>query len=1615
MKRTLFVWMLVQLTLSAQVKIWKQSSADDFSSGTFDRVTVTMTGDGALTLIHPVVKVVRDTFEYNLPRFVSYDDAGNYLQGWISAKKVFVQKFNSAGQTVSGIITVDENNRADGSMVGVALMNNGQFAVGWTEYLDSSNGFVYSFRYCQFFDASNAKIGMNKRFFGTSNATHSIPYPIADRINGRYFIVGTEGNSTKGFQSYGWLVNSSGMKLRDSLKIVPFSKTKNEYHISGKYHKGKFALIWDGSDDNTMPDDTYFVLADSNGSLLTTPVTANGTSPQGTSPAVAFDTSGNCIVTWTWSAYILPGPPDVVYGQAFDAAGRKIGGVVKITDFQSGYIYWQDISFVNGMFRFIYGQGFSNGQPELQWSSYWKISPVTTGTYLSRIFDVGSQQTNYQQLAWNGLYPGGTRIKYQLRSVVTGGGMNSAEWMGPTSGADYYTNSSGMQINSVMNGKRYIQLKAILEADTNGTSPVLNDITLSYAGNDSIAPAAVTDVSVTGEHRRIMLSWTKSSSADVRSYRIDRSVSGKDGVPGSFVLLPAQSTSFVDSSVSYDTLYQYGITAVDSTFNESPFVKSSFISPRTMKVFVTQSGSPSGDGSAVKPFSLITQAIAYSLRGDTVFILPGEYRETITLKRGVALIGSGAALTRVISENSGGGIITASDNLIRGFTIQAAQGVYIQGNNITISENIFIHQGSGFDAAVSQRTNSGIIVEKNFFLNFSFGVFISTGSIPGSVQTVIRNNIFRCATGVQNNRSNIACENNTFVMDGAGTAVMTSGIAAVRNNCFVGYPSVSGYIRSVSRQFNSSLLFEYNDRWNCNGDAVDSAASSNIAADPLFVNVAKNNFRLMAGSPCSNAGYPSSEFNDVDGSRNDIGAYGGPDPLPEHLTLRLATGISLRSVSGFPGDTVSVDILLSSAAGIKKGEVGIRFNEEHLSFIDASATALTNGASVSWSATAKGSSVVRIVNTSEIASGSGALLTMRFRLSPNITQEIHSNIEFDHVICTDGDDHLIALSSLASGTVVIKHSTAFPHRIFVDGSAGANSDGSLAHPYGTIQQGVNSANENDTVFVAAGTYTGPVIMKSNVTVLGSGVSVTTIVCPDDPMISIPTAVRFKNVQRSSISGFTLKNLASIGTVIEVTSSEATIEMNRIDQSGMAMYSVMVSAGSLVHISGNYFIESKYGASSLLTIASDDAVISHNTFFPSSAPEMIVLNGAARTVITNNRFLFSSDGVTGITGMQSRHSTIANNLFTGQGTAGAGVHLLTADSTDILNNIFDIRKNGISDNGGSHRILNNIFLENAVAVNVSQSAMHRYNLFWKNTAVVYNGSIDPTELTLDPLFQEREQENYRPSVSSPLRNGGDPSPQWNDKDGTRNDIGIFGGPYADSSLFVTANICLRIGNGSGAAGDTVRIPVIASGILGMSGLRMMIELDGKKLQFLNVRTAPSTRSFTILQTNIGQSMVSVEMNGSGNVMIDSAAILELSVIVEPQATGAAFVKFQNAQIVSGSAQLLSVRNIFDGLISLTPLSAGETADPLPKSYALSQNYPNPFNPVTRIQYRIPTEGRVVIKVFDLLGREVRTLIDDDKIAGTYEVDFDARNCSSGMYLYTIRSGEFSASRKMILLK
>jgi hypothetical protein len=132
----------------------------------------------------------------------------------------------------------------------------------------------------------------------------------------------------------------------------------------------------------------------------------------------------------------------------------------------------------------------------------------------------------------------------------------------------------------------------------------------------------------------------------------------------------------------------------------------------------------------------------------------------------------------------------------------------------------------------------------------------------------------------------------------------------------------------------------------------------------------------------------------------------------------------------------------------------------------------------------------------------------------------------------------------------------------------------------------------------------------------------------------------------------------------------------------------------------------------------------------------------------------------------------------------------------------------------------------------------------------------------------------------------------------------------------------------------------------------------------------------------------------------------------------FVKFVvnvNTDFEDGSYYIADIFNETDILGKTNLEEIKLTVQPTVTTYGLYQNYPNPFNPTTKIKYQIPEDGIVSLKIYDILGKEVRTLVNEQKTMGRYEVKFDASDLASGVYIYRLNVNDFVSVKKMLLVK
>jgi hypothetical protein len=154
------------------------------------------------------------------------------------------------------------------------------------------------------------------------------------------------------------------------------------------------------------------------------------------------------------------------------------------------------------------------------------------------------------------------------------------------------------------------------------------------------------------------------------------------------------------------------------------------------------------------------------------------------------------------------------------------------------------------------------------------------------------------------------------------------------------------------------------------------------------------------------------------------------------------------------------------------------------------------------------------------------------------------------------------------------------------------------------------------------------------------------------------------------------------------------------------------------------------------------------------------------------------------------------------------------------------------------------------------------------------------------------------------------------------------------------------------------------------------------------------------------------------LLDDGAIQRINNPTSSYRTGVNGIGWYNrADPNYASGRTPSYENLLLTASIAVPTAVNEAAirTNVPQQYGLAQNYPNPFNPSTTIKFQMPSKGFVKLKIYDMIGREIATLVDGFQEAGTHDVKFDASNLPSGIYFYRITTGTYGATKKLVLIK
>ena len=215
----------------------------------------------------------------------------------------------------------------------------------------------------------------------------------------------------------------------------------------------------------------------------------------------------------------------------------------------------------------------------------------------------------------------------------------------------------------------------------------------------------------------------------------------------------------------------------------------------------------------------------------------------------------------------------------------------------------------------------------------------------------------------------------------------------------------------------------------------------------------------------------------------------------------------------------------------------------------------------------------------------------------------------------------------------------------------------------------------------------------------------------------------------------------------------------------------------------------------------------------------------------------------------------------------------------------------------------------------------------------------------------------------------------------------------------------------SAKDEIRVQVSLSEMTQVKGYGFTVSFDPQQYEFVKAEQGAD---------NLFGSAAPLFLTSSkepGQVMIANASVTAQSGISGNG--GAAVLTFRKLGNATGTFRLSNLL-LLDAAGGVNPIRDVQALDMKPREFGLDQNYPNPFNPTTQIAYRLPEDSRVRLVVYNILGQQVRTLVNGLVPAGAYSIAWDGRDevgrqTASGIYLYRLDAGKFSAIKRMTLLK
>jgi hypothetical protein len=553
----------------------------------------------------------------------------------------------------------------------------------------------------------------------------------------------------------------------------------------------------------------------------------------------------------------------------------------------------------------------------------------------------------------------------------------------------------------------------------------------------------------------------------------------------------------------------------------------------------------------------------------------------------------------------------------------------------------------------------------------------------------------------------------------------------------------------------------------------------------------------------------------------------------------------------------------------------------------------------------------------------------------------------------------------------------------------------------SIQKCINICSFGDTVYVGNGTYVEQLVVNKSISLIGMSM--------DSVIIDGANAIQY-NIIYVTANG-TMENFTLIGNGTAVPVGIETFNANillRFVRIKDLEYGINIQRStSLVE---NCII-SNCGMANIRDECAEDtchSIYRNNILVSKNAMEAAYFSYGGYPTFTNN--IVIDEGQTTLTGVfsgQKPGAIIKNNLIANYKDEAISIGTITSDTTFIINNnISNIYNNGIQDGsivtGTADRtkVENNIVKDGYRAYNKYNAQLLRtdYNLHWRLQEIIAGQPlIGDSNIVADPMFvkdtiptanggYDFHLQKYSPAIDKG-------NPNILDVDGSRSDIGMYGGPL----------------------GETYTYQDLAP--LAPRNLSAVVDSN-----YITVRWNRNTEADTSFYKVYRDTVVNFSIDSTNLVSSSSDSFF---VQVNPHINTRYVYKVSCVDNQGNESQPSQ-----ELVVNITSVSMDEYPRTI-NDYILYQNYPNPFNPSTKIGYQLKERAYVKLMVYDIKGELISVLVNKEQNAGYYEVDFNANvrserlearnNLSSGIYLYRIEIiGEgkipvYTEMKKMLLIK